>query len=168
MGGLSLLAWLLLVLFLCTVAKAKVPQSFVLEDRCDRVELAHFYSEDALPSWWFVILPGPQPPRPPEQYPHLIHSQLIFYNWCEYEKRFQVSEWRLQKTPQQIPTYDPKTREYVATWFDGMYIRRIRAKSFEETWKQYDREIVERQFLHKEKRTPFMVVPRQHIAPPYP
>jgi hypothetical protein len=37
-------------------------------------------------------------------------------------------------------------------WQDGEQIRHIRSKSIRETWTQYDPELVEREFLPKEKR----------------
>ena len=37
-------------------------------------------------------------------------------------------------------------------WHDGEQIRQIRSKSIRETWTQYDPELVEREYLPKERR----------------
>lgn len=43
-------------------------------------------------------------------------------------------------------------RGYSATWHDGELLRVIEAASFRETWTQYDPELVERDYLPKERR----------------
>jgi hypothetical protein len=63
-----------------------------------------------------------------------------------------VRAWRLVKNPSQLPQRDWASGGYSATWQDGEQIRHIRSKSIRETWTQYDPELVEREFLPKEKR----------------
>jgi hypothetical protein len=58
----------------------------------------------------------------------------------------------LVKNPSQLPQRDWSGGGYSAMWQDGEQIRHIRSKSIRETWTQYDPELVEREYLPKEKR----------------
>jgi hypothetical protein len=98
-------------------------------DRVDLVELNHCFDEYGRPAI----------------------DQLIFYDWCTTECRFQVRAWRLLKTPAQMPRPDV-SGGYMIRWQDGAVLRQIYAKQFRETWTQYDPELTEREFLPKDKR----------------
>ena len=64
-----------------------------------------------------------------------------------------VRAWRLVKNPSQLPQRD---------WADGRLLwpcgktaeqlRHVRSQSIRETWTQYDPELVEREYLPKERR----------------
>ena len=104
--------------------------SWIVEDEVDMTEVNHFYDE---------------------QGGH-VFDQVIYYDWCNVANRYQVVAWRLQKSPSQVPTQDPETKKYIATWHDGTVMRGVKATSYRESWTQYDPELVERDFLPKEWR----------------
>jgi hypothetical protein len=71
----------------------------------------------------------------------------------KYGPRHQVIAWRLLKHPFQLPLPDHKNGGFYTHWNDGADIEReVYAKSYRETFYQYDPELVEREFLPKEKR----------------
>lgn len=119
----------LAALALLTLTGAPVSGSPVY-DHVDVIEVNHFY----------------------DKHGKLVFDQAIFYEWDDKEGRFQVIDWRLIKKPSQIPRRDWKRGDYVCVWSDGETLRVVRAKSYRETWTQYDPELVERQFLPKEYR----------------
>lgn len=106
------------------------PVDQVLCDKVDLIELNHFHDE----------------------FGRLVFDQLIFYDWCPLQARYNVRAWRLLKTPAQIPTRHWERKEFVALWHDGDTLRKVIASSLRESWTQYDPELVEREFLPKEKR----------------
>lgn len=117
----------LIVLLIASV----LPPRELPEDRVDAVELNHYYSENGKP----------------------IFDQLLFFDWCPVEHRYQVRDWRLVKNRAQIPRLEGS--EYVAVWSDFKEedaIRVTRAKVFYETWTQWDPEVYEREFLPDDKR----------------
>jgi hypothetical protein len=99
-------------------------------DRVDLIEVNHFHDEQG----------------------RLVFDQVIFYEWSPEKGRHQVQAWRLLKNANQKPRRDYKTGEYVASWLDGETIREVRAATVRESWTQYDPELVEREYLAKEKR----------------
>jgi hypothetical protein len=124
-----------------------VPQSTVLRDSVDLAELNHFYDGQG----------------------RLVFDQLIWYDWSETDSDFRVVCWRLVKVPEQLPIrdwgngasaatwIDHETRDleylpYKALWSDSEILRQIYARSFRETWPQYDPELVAREKLPKETR----------------
>lgn len=115
-----------LVLLLCSI----IPQDFVVRESVDLVETNHFYDEHG----------------------RLVFDQVIFYDWSAGDSRYNVRAWRLVKNPAQLPQRDWKDGGYSAMWQDGEQIRRIHSKSIRETWTQYDPELVEREYLPKERR----------------
>lgn len=68
------------------------------------------------------------------------------------EGRFQVRDWRLLKSPAQIPRRNWHRGGCLAIWYDGDILREIRTKGIHETWTQYHPELLEREHLPKEKR----------------
>jgi hypothetical protein len=124
MGTLSLPSILLLA------AVGSSPIQDVPCDRVDLIEVNHFHDDQG----------------------RLVFDQVIFYEWCPRRGRHQVQAWRLLKTPAQKPRRDFATGEYVATWHDGETLREVRAPAARESWTQYDPELVEREYLPKEKR----------------
>jgi len=114
----------------CLLLLSIVPRPEVAREACDLVELNHFYDDQA----------------------RLVFDQVIFYDWSLSESRYNVRAWRLVKNPSQLPQRDWSGGGYSAMWQDGEQIRHIRSKSIRETWTQYDPELVEREYLPKEKR----------------
>lgn len=106
------------------------PSTDVAQDVVDLVEVNHFYDEHG----------------------RLVFDQVIFYDWCGTNCRYQVRAWRLLKKPAQVPQRNYVTGEYESIWHDGDVLRRVRAKTFRESWTQYDPELREREYLPKEKR----------------
>lgn len=115
------------------VATASVglnPVDVVACDKVDLVEVNHFYDEQG----------------------RLVFDQIIYYDWAPDRGRYNVRAWRLLKKPAQVPRRDWQRDGYVAIWHDSGVLRKVEAKSVRETWTQYDPELVEREFLPKEKR----------------
>ena len=106
------------------------PRESVTSDRVDLIELNHFYDEHG----------------------KHVFDQIIFYDWSAEDSRYHVRAWRLLKKPAQIPTRNWSQGDYLAVWHDGEVLRRVRAAATRESWTQYDPELVEREFLAKEKR----------------
>jgi 7,8-dihydro-6-hydroxymethylpterin-pyrophosphokinase len=63
-----------------------------------------------------------------------------------------VRAWRLLKKQTQVPHRDWQNRKFVAVWHDGEILREVEAETIRESWTQYDPELVEREFLPKDKR----------------
>ena len=116
--------------FVLLVGLGSTPRDEVTIDRVDLVELNHFFDDHG----------------------KLVLDQLIFYDWSPAESRYQVRAWRLLKNPAQVPKRDAADGGYVARWHDGSVLRKVYARQFRETWTQYDPELVEREFLPKDKR----------------
>jgi hypothetical protein len=81
-----------------------------------------------------------------------VFDQVIFYDWEAGHSRHMVRAWRLVKNPAQLPQRNWKDGSYSALWYDNDVLRRVQAKSMRESWTQYDPELVEREYLPKEKR----------------
>jgi hypothetical protein len=122
-----------------------IPHDDVARETVDLAELNHFYDE----------------------YGKLVFDQVIFYDWAPpyagpfppettpiivEHWRFQVRAWRLVRNPSIIPQRDWERGGYRSLWYEGEQLRDIHAASFRETWTQYDPELVERQYLPKERR----------------
>lgn len=110
----------------------------MLVDDVDLVELNHYYDD---------------------QGKHIL-DQLIYYDWCNVRCRFQVRDWRLQRSEFQIPMRRPDGM-YSSTFKDGDVVRKVRSASFRETWTQYDPELQEREFLDKAQRR---LLDKRHCA----
>jgi hypothetical protein len=111
-------------------ATAYQPAENVTTDEVDLIEVNHFHDEHG----------------------RLVFDQVIFYDWSTVDCRYQVCAWRLLKTPAQIPYRHWSREGFVTTWHDGDVLRRVCGKSFRETWTQFDPELVERDFLPKDRR----------------
>lgn len=112
------------------------PREDVARETVDLIEVNHFYDEHG----------------------RLVFDQVIFYDWSQDDARYMVRAWRLVKNPAQLPQRDWKGGGYEAVWQDGELLRHVRAKSIRESWTQYDPELVERDFLPKERRKELMAV----------
>ena len=120
-----------------TIALGIAPQDDVARESVDLIELNHFYDEQG----------------------RLVFDQVIFYDWSATDARYNVRAWRLVKNAAQLPQRDWASAlsgvpagGYSAMWQDGEQIRHIYSKSIRETWTQYDPELLEREYLPKERR----------------
>ncbi len=112
------------------------PRGDIARETVDLMEINHFYDEHG----------------------RLVFDQVIFYDWSKDDARYMVRAWRLIKNPAQVPQRDWKEGGYLAVWQDGELFRHVRSQSFRETWTQYDPELVEREYLPKERRKELMTV----------
>ena len=118
------------------------PIEHVAQDRVDLVEVNHFYDEQG----------------------KLVFDQIIFYDWSEADGRYNVRAWRLLKSNAQVPYRNWRQGDFVAVWHDGDILRKVQATSFRESWTQYDPELVEREYLPKERRRELRVVKMERAA----
>jgi hypothetical protein len=107
-----------------------VPRDDVARESVDLIELNHFFDEHG----------------------RLVFDQVIFYDWSEADARYQCRAWRLVKNPAQLPERDWASGNYVAKWQDGEQSRHIISRAIRETWTQEDPELIEREYLPKERR----------------
>jgi hypothetical protein len=118
---------------LCLAAVNLNPVNDVISDRVDLIEINHFHDEQG----------------------RRVFDQIIFYDWSPAESRFNVRDWRLLKSPSQIPLRNWRGRDFVTIWHDFKQrdvLRKVHARMIRETWTQYDPELVEREFLALDKR----------------
>jgi hypothetical protein len=81
-----------------------------------------------------------------------VFDQLIFYDWSNQRKRFDVREWRLVKDESMVPR---RCRDgWRVVFYDGGIPREVVAKSMQETFTQYDPETLERDALAIDQRLP--------------
>lgn len=106
------------------------PVDDVAYDQVDLVEVNHFYDEHG----------------------RLVFDQIIFYDWCSSQSRYNVRAWRLLKTPTQIPHRSREHGGFIAVWYDGEDLRKVKADAIRESWTQHDPELAEREYLPKEQR----------------
>lgn len=111
-------------------ALAYSPSEDIVRDHVDLVEVNHYFDE----------------------YGRHVFDQTIYYDWCPVQCRYNVRAWRLVKSQSQLPHRDWESGGYVATWHDGSILRKIRADSLRESWTQYDPELIEQEYLPKDKR----------------
>jgi hypothetical protein len=106
------------------------PVEHVARDKVDLIEVNHFYDEKG----------------------RLVFDQVLFYDWEPMRGRYDVRAWRLLKKPTQLPQRDWRSSKFVAVWHDGETLREVEAETIRESWTQYDPELVEREYLPREKR----------------
>jgi hypothetical protein len=121
------------------------PMTDMLCDTVDLIEINHCYDDKG----------------------QLVFDQLLFYDWCPVKARYDVRDWRLLRSPMQIPKRDPETGMSVVIWRDGHVLRRIHTTTVRESWTQYDPEITEQQHLSKDQRRSFVKLSarRRVVAP---
>ena len=118
------------MLTLVILVLAVAPRDDVARESVDLVELNHFYDEHG----------------------RLVFDQVVFYDWSDADARYNVRAWRLVKNPAQLPQRDWSTGQFSAMWQDGEQLRLVLSPSYRETWTQHDPELVEREYLPKERR----------------
>ena len=106
------------------------PHEDVLDDHVDLIEVNHYYDEHG----------------------KLVFDQLIFYDWRAKDGRFQVRDWKMIKKRTQLPRKNWRTGKFTVIWQEGDQLRKVRAVSVRETWTQQDPELLERDFLPKDRR----------------
>ncbi len=111
-------------------AMCHTPTEDIARDRVDLIEINHLYDEQG----------------------RLVFDQIIFYDWSPALSRYNVRAWRLLKNPAQIPHRNWRQQRFVTVWHDGEVLRKVEASSLRESWTQYDPELVEREFLPKDRR----------------
>lgn len=123
----------ILLLLLLTILPSPEP----LRERCDRIEVNHFYDDDR----------------------RLVFDQLLFWDWSHDSGRFQLRAWRMVKwqqhgkqAPYALMIPQRHGRRWESNWMDGDLWRCVEAECVIETWTQYDPELTEREFLPKEHR----------------
>ncbi len=109
---------------------APAPMANTVADRVDLVEINHYHDDQG----------------------RKVFDQLIFYDWSNQRKRFQVRAWRLIKSDRQLPRRDHRTNDYRIRWHDEGVLREVVASSQRETWTQYDPELIERAYLPQDQR----------------
>lgn len=113
-----------------------VPLNATPRDRCDAVEVNHVYDGDGEP----------------------VFTQLIFWDFDSRESRYHVRAWRLVKCRSCLPERDWQRGGWVCAWQDGDTFREVRAASRQETWTQWDRELLERETMPKQWRRELQVI----------
>lgn len=107
-----------------------IPVETTVRESVDLVELNHFFDERG----------------------ELVFDQVIFYDWSATDARYNVRAWRQVKVPEQLPERDWAAGGYRVLWQDGEQLRLVVSRSIRETWTQYDPELVEREYLPRERR----------------
>lgn len=81
-----------------------------------------------------------------------VFTQLVFWDWSEQRRRYDIREWRLMKRE----TMQPRkiNGRYVCRWTEDGCLREVTAASCSETWTQRDPELIEREYLSEEQRKP--------------
>lgn len=104
---------------------AIVPADPFARDSVDRLELNNFYDDQG----------------------RLVFTQLV--GWDESNRcRF----WRMCKCQPLRPERDHVRGGWALRWWDGDVPRDVHARSFDETWTQYDPELVDREYFPAEQR----------------
>ncbi len=105
-----------------------------VRDRCDAIEQNFYYDEQG----------------------RLVFAQLIYYDFPPTAERHFVRAWRLVKDQSQVPQRDWRNGGYTSLFYEasqsGECWRLITAPSYYESWTQWDVELVEREYMPKEKR----------------
>ncbi len=115
---------------LVTVSIVSAPDASVIKDVVDLVEVNHYHDARG----------------------EHVFDQLIFYDWSNQKRRFQVRAWRLIKTESQLPRRDYRQNNWLVRWHDDGVLREVTSSSRRETWTQYDPELVERENLPQDQR----------------
>lgn len=115
---------------LAITALCIVPPELTVREHVDCIEANSFYSEKG----------------------ELVFDQAIFYDWCNCGERFSVRAWRMVKVPSMWPERDWDRGGYSMLWIDGDVLREVRAHSYRRTWTQRDPELIDREWLPRERR----------------
>jgi hypothetical protein len=104
-----------------------LPVELVAQERVDVVHYNHHYSDDG----------------------QLLLEQVWWETWRDDTADHAIQAWRVTKPcagRSPIPLRNVRTGEWESIWFDGDVLRRVRARSFRESWTQgQDPELFDRQ-----------------------
>jgi hypothetical protein len=106
-----------------------IPHDPVPPDHVAAIEHNHFYDDDG----------------------QHVFDQLIFWEWRADQCAMRVRAWRMVKGDWRAKR-DWQRGGWSVIWPENETLREVRADSYRETWEQYDPELVDREFLPKEKR----------------
>lgn len=96
-----------------------------------------------------------------DEHCRLVFEQNIYRVWSNKSEHHEVRGWRLLKTDSMRFIRDPDTGYYVAIWMDGEAMRCVYAKSVVPSWSMEDPELLDREFLPKEKRQELRSYPQR-------
>lgn len=129
-----------LCLLLPTVALATNPvNAEPLVERVDCIDRNHFYDDCG----------------------RLVFCQIIFKEWHPHEGTHRVIAWRMQKDESLVPYRDWQRGGYSVLWLDGELLRLVSAATYDETWTQYDPELIDREWLPRERRRELLQPPKE-------
>ncbi len=127
-----------------TLLLAILPTDPTIYESAPAIEKNHYYDENA----------------------RLVFTQLIVYDWPDGGH---VWFWRMWSDNEGRPKVHLR-RDFEGGWRirfdDGGELREIWTSSFQETWTQHDRELLDREFLPKEKRRPLRHGRHERHHPP--
>jgi len=125
---------LLLVIAFPLILDAREPGNIAeraaLVQNVDLIEVNHFYDENG----------------------KHVFDQLLFKDWSDRAGRHQVVDWKLIKSAHHTPQFNHASNRWVLVYHDAGYMRVIYGTYKDESWTQYDPELIERKFLPKEDR----------------
>jgi hypothetical protein len=118
-----------------------LPVDTVADDRVDVVHHNHHYSDDG----------------------QLVVEQVWWEDWRESAGEHAIIGWRLARpgTPHSPIPHLNAAGEWEALWLDGDVLRRIRARSFRQSWTQGQ----DRELLDRDRNPDWRTSRREFIAP---
>jgi hypothetical protein len=112
-------------LIICLAISTVSQDDLVLRDQVDILELNHYY----------------------DGHGKEVFSQWIGWCWNHDLGHYECQWWRFTKDSQYTTRQRGATCGYVWIWVDAKNLRCIHYEVWNETWTQYDREIVDREHL---------------------
>lgn len=138
------------------------PVEHALEDVVDLAELNHCYSTDGdlrfdQLIWWSTDVDGEL---------RVVDWRIIKGGREKYDKAAAAKweeQWRKENPGRRCPGYVPewighqavpvyRGGEWVSVWHDDAILRRVRSRSFVETWTSYDPELKDREIRPTDDR----------------
>lgn len=115
------------MLILLLAMAANPPEDIVI-DRCDVIELNHYYDGDG----------------------KKIFDQVIFWRWQSIDagQRLECRDWVIRRPPQVLSIEPRPNGDKSVVWTErgrGALLRRVEAPMFRETWTQFDPELKDRE-----------------------
>jgi hypothetical protein len=106
------------------------PVELTMCDHVDLVELNHYYDDQG----------------------RVVFRQLIFYEWCSASGRFNIRDFCLVRENSQLPVRDHRRGMFSTRWNDDGTHRHVTADLMRCTHTHFDPEVLEREYLDKNKR----------------
>jgi len=119
-------------LLVAAVLPGKIQSSHTTRATVDLVELNHFIDDSG----------------------REVFQQVVFFDWSDQNRQFEVRAWRLIKDPIERPRRCFSPTGYLVSWQDKHVTREVWAKQMRETWSQQDPERVNRKLLPESQRKP--------------